>query len=87
MARLLDTLHHIPSKDPVLHYLGQFKTQEARSLILPYVTDPETRATAIKALARSKNPADRPLVEQYAHDPNSQVRGAVKSALKKLPEQ
>ena len=87
MAHLLETLPHTASKVPVLHYLGQFRTEEAHRLILPYMADPETRSAAIKALARFKNPADRPLIDRYAGDPNNQVRSAVRAAQKKVPEQ
>ncbi|MFC9437692.1 HEAT repeat domain-containing protein [Nocardia sp. NPDC057030] len=85
MVHLLHTLPNIASKVPILRFLGRFNTEEARELVLPYVTDPNTRGPAIRALARFKNPADRALVEQYAGDPNSQVRTAVKAALGKIP--
>ncbi|MBJ8338745.1 HEAT repeat domain-containing protein [Antrihabitans sp. YC3-6] len=86
MVRIFRTLTHDDSKICVLHYLGQFKTPEARELILPHVADPLVRYQAIQSLGRIKNPADRALIESYADDPNYQVRNAVKSALKKIPQ-
>jgi hypothetical protein len=77
MAGLLETLPHVASKDPVLHYLGQFRTEKARQLILPYVTDLETRSTAIKALARFKNAV---LAENLVHAGHAAIEVALASA-------
>lgn len=72
-------------KDPLLRYLGQFATPEAKRIARDHLDDFMTRQSAIRALARMKATGVRDAVAAYADDPNEQVRKEVARAMKRLP--
>jgi hypothetical protein len=85
VAELIRSGRDFPTKSQLVSWLGQFKTEEAKELAVSQLTNPGTRAQAMRALVRQKATGVRDAVAVYLDDEHEVWRKEARKTLDKLP--
>ncbi|WP_099222559.1 HEAT repeat domain-containing protein [Mycobacterium persicum] len=83
VAALLRSGKDFSTKFELVRWLGRFKTEEAKELVVSQLADPTTRAAAMAALVRQRATGVRVTVARYLND--EVWRKEAQKTLDKLP--
>ncbi|WP_136624798.1 HEAT repeat domain-containing protein [Mycobacterium attenuatum] len=85
VAALIRSERDFPTKSDLVRWLGQFKTEEAKQLVVSQLRDPGTRIDAMAALVRQRATGVREEVAKYLNDEHEYWRKEAQKTLDKLP--
>ncbi|ORB85191.1 hypothetical protein B1987_16925 [Mycobacterium kansasii] len=85
VAALIRSERDFPTKSDLVRWLGQFKTEEAKQLVVSQLRDPGTRTDAMAALVRQRATGVREEVAKYLNDQHEYWRKEAQKTLDKLP--
>ncbi|WP_125224982.1 hypothetical protein [Mycolicibacter sinensis] len=74
------------TKGVLVRWLGQFKTEEAKRIVVSQLADPATRTDAMAALVRQRATGVREAVAVYLDDEHEVWRKLAAKTLAKLPD-